>query len=713
MADAAHAAAKRCDAAAVSAALAAGAALQWHGDVNACTPLHWAAYGGSTDCVRVLLAAGADVSSRALDGCTPLHSAAAQGFAACCRLLLDSDALVDAANAEDETPLWLAASRGHGECCALLLSRGAAVNAANDGGVTVLQAAAVSVRSLLVPAPAPEASSAAPAGAVSRHLQRGVRMSWLQTWTEQHGAWELPTWRVVQDIIIPETSASQDTYCSLPVAATGVGPARVFVSHAWGAPWGSLVSSLAVSVPPETYVWVDVFAVTQHAGVRQQADLLALKDVVEGADVLLLVVCLNDDVVQLLGNDGAPTIADLVEAGCATMLPQLRIWCVFEIFTALETPRPIVLQLGSVDERCRLFRPNTNSRVVVNLMNTVDVRQARATVDADRVAIFEKVESSAGADVVNAKVSGALLGAFSCADWPEVVHAACGNPGPLAALAERGAAALDKPRGRVQQTAAHAAAGAGFSAVLREIIAAGANPAAHNLVKRTPLHRAAEGGHLECLGLLLSDPRVRVDARDDRGNTALYMAAAGGQLTALQALETAGADLHMLNAKGASALHTACVNSELPMVRYLLSRGFDASAADHEGNTAAMRACFGGSVPVLEALVAAGASLEGTDADGMTAVMCAAYSGHTPVLRWLAAASAVFDGATSDAWGTGAGKSAAALAAEGGHASALRFLLEVMDDGARAAELRQLAKLTLPEGLAGDGVRRVLRGEPA
>jgi ankyrin repeat protein len=692
MASAAHAAAKRADAAALRAALAAGASTTWADDSNACTPLHWAAHEGSVDCVRVLLAAGADVAARALDGCTPLHSAAAQGHAACCRLLLDGGAAVDAADADGDTPLRLAATRGHADCAALLLSRGAA-NTAD------LPTALIPTANL-----APASSSA--------HLQRGVRVSWLRAWTDEHSAWALPTWRVVQDIIVPATAASKDCYCALPSATPG--PASVFVSHAWGAPWGSLVSALAGAVPPEAYVWVDVFAITQHDGVRQRADLLALKEVVEGSTVLLLVVCLSDEAARLLGGDGAPTVEQLVERGCATMLPPLRIWCVFEIFTAIETPRPIIMQLGSLDADCRKFSPNRNSNVVVNLMNTVDVRLAQATVAADRASILQQVEAHAGADAVNAKVAGALLGAFSCADWPEVTHAACGNAAPLAAVAASGAAALNERRGEKEQTAAHAAAGAGFTTVLQGLLADGADPAAPNVMQRTPLHRAAEGGHLGCIAALLADPRVRIDARDERGSTALYMAAAGGQLAALRALEAAGGDAHARTAKGASALHTACVNAQLPMVRYLLSCGFDASAADDEHNTPVMRACFAGCVPVLEELVAAGASLGGADADGMTAVMCAADSGHTHALRWLHAAGASFEGRTTAAWERGAGRSPAAVAAEAGHAEALRFLLSVMsnDAEARAAELRSLQLLELPQGEQGDAVRLVLREQP-
>ena len=707
MADAAHAAAKAGRASALRAALAAGSKAEWRDEANACAPLHWAAYGGHVDCVRLLLAHGAEVEAAARDGCTPLHSAAAQGHAACCRLLLDGGSTVDAKDLAGRTPLWLAAERGYADCCALLLSRGAAMDAASATGVSVLQAATGDARALLVPAVAHVTATAAVA--LPSQLRRGVRVSWLKAWTDQHDAWLLPTWRVVQEIIVPATASSRDVYSALPEAEGGFGLARVFASHAWGAPWGSLVSALVSSVLPETHVWIDVFAICQHAGERQIEDLRALKAVVKHADVLLLVVYLTDDAAQLLSGDGAPTIVQLLAHNCGTVLPQLRIWCVFEIFTATTTPRPIVIKLGGLRDGGCEFVPNTNSKVLVNLKNTVDCRQAQATQPDDRALILGEVEATGGADLLNSKVSGALLGAFSCADWPEVVAAACGDSDALDALVRAGSAALDEPRGRVKQTAAHAAAGAGFTQVLRQLMSAGADPMARNLVARTPLHRAAEGGHLECIALLLGDARVRVEARDDMGNGALYLAAAAGQLAALEALEAAGADLRAANKKGATALHTACVNAQLPMVKYLLSRGFDAALADAEANTPVMRACWGGSVPVLEMLMAAGATLEGADCEGMTAAMCAADSGHAHVLRWLAAAGARFDGRTTAAWHSGAGKCATALAAEGDFAEALEYLLSRPDAEAGALDAAGRSLMTLAtEANAGDAVLRLL-----
>lgn len=158
------------------------------------------------------------------------------------------------------------------------------------------------------------------------------------------------------------------------------------------------------------------------------------------------------------------------------------------------------------------------------------------------------------------------------------------------------------------------------------------------------------------------------------------------------------------------------MNLQLPMVRQLLTLGFDASEGDAERNTPVMRACFGGSVAVLDALRDAGALPEGADVDGMTPVMCAAYGGHVAALTWLAEAGARFDeGRTTASWYTGAGKTAAALAAEQGHAQALEVLLSRGDaqPGALDDAGRSLLDIARAAG-AGDAVLRLLgaAGDP-
>ena len=60
-----------------------------------------------------------------------------------------------------------------------------------------------------------------------------VTVGWLITFTEKHGCWEWPTWRVVRDIVKPETAELRCRYAELPsVRASGaVGQATTFVAH--------------------------------------------------------------------------------------------------------------------------------------------------------------------------------------------------------------------------------------------------------------------------------------------------------------------------------------------------------------------------------------------------------------------------------------------------------------------------------------------------
>jgi ankyrin repeat protein len=103
------------------------------------TPLFFAANPATADanaaaCIRVLLAAGADINHRNRKGWTPLHDLAFYGEVAESGLLLDLGAAVDARDARGRTPLHLAAGCGLGDEVALLLARGAEVDARDDQG---------------------------------------------------------------------------------------------------------------------------------------------------------------------------------------------------------------------------------------------------------------------------------------------------------------------------------------------------------------------------------------------------------------------------------------------------------------------------------------------------------------------------------------------------------------------------------------------------
>lgn len=72
------------------------------------TALMFAAQGGSTDCIRRLLWAGAEVTAVEEDGWTALHFAAKEGSLEACSLLLQKKANPEALNVDDRTPLQVA-----------------------------------------------------------------------------------------------------------------------------------------------------------------------------------------------------------------------------------------------------------------------------------------------------------------------------------------------------------------------------------------------------------------------------------------------------------------------------------------------------------------------------------------------------------------------------------------------------------------------------
>lgn len=124
-----HWAARRGDAAAVAAAIRAGAKLEAATRVGAYTPLHIASKEGHAAVVKALLDAGSNVQAATSSKTTALHFAAASGNTDAIAALLDRGADVNAREgAWGQTPLIFAAAGNRVDAIRLLLRRGAGVD---------------------------------------------------------------------------------------------------------------------------------------------------------------------------------------------------------------------------------------------------------------------------------------------------------------------------------------------------------------------------------------------------------------------------------------------------------------------------------------------------------------------------------------------------------------------------------------------------------
>jgi ankyrin repeat protein len=99
------------------------------------SPLMLAAIKGQFDLCQQLIARGADVNKT---GWTPLHYAASGGMSAVIQLLLDHYAYIDAESPNGSTPLMMAAMYGSADAVKTLLSAGADPTVKNSRGLGAL-----------------------------------------------------------------------------------------------------------------------------------------------------------------------------------------------------------------------------------------------------------------------------------------------------------------------------------------------------------------------------------------------------------------------------------------------------------------------------------------------------------------------------------------------------------------------------------------------
>ncbi|GLC44943.1 WD repeat-containing protein 49 [Pleodorina starrii] len=125
----------------------------------------------------------------------------------------------------------------------------------------------------------------------------------------------------------------------------------------------------------QVFVWCDIFAINQHPGQVQADDLSQLKDCVEASQQTLL--CLDDKGLVLT-----------------------RIWCLYEIWNTVLAGGPPKLAVLGYDVNQDAFK---------EVYITLDVEEAQATVDSDRVRILADIAASTGLQELNLVIKNSLV----------------------------------------------------------------------------------------------------------------------------------------------------------------------------------------------------------------------------------------------------------------------------------------------------------------
>jgi ankyrin repeat protein len=133
----------------IKALIAAGADITAKVTPNCKTALILAVENGYAECVKALIAAGADLNMKDHVSETALMKAAEKGDTDCVKALIDGGADLSAGNSWNKAALHMAAEKGHVDCVKALIAAGADVNAEDEYGNRVLKHAHSCVKGIL------------------------------------------------------------------------------------------------------------------------------------------------------------------------------------------------------------------------------------------------------------------------------------------------------------------------------------------------------------------------------------------------------------------------------------------------------------------------------------------------------------------------------------------------------------------------------------
>uniref|UniRef100_UPI00358FF7E5 histone-lysine N-methyltransferase EHMT2-like isoform X3 n=1 Tax=Myxine glutinosa TaxID=7769 RepID=UPI00358FF7E5 len=179
-----------------------------------------------------------------------------------------------------------------------------------------------------------------------------------------------------------------------------------------------------------------------------------------------------------------------------------------------------------------------------------------------------------------------------------------------------------------KKTPMHAAAEHGHVEVLHILIQAGGNIDPPNDDLRTPLLLAAENNQLEVTKYLIK-AGASLRQKDDEGATCLHLAAKKGNLNVVQFLLSTGqVNVNSQDDGGWTPIIWASEYKHLDVVKLLLSRGSDITIRDNEENVCLHWAAFSGSVDVAEVFLNAKCDLSAVNLHGDTPLHIAARENH-------------------------------------------------------------------------------------
>ena len=465
-------------------------------------------------------------------------------------------------------------------------------------------------------------------------LSLGVRISWLLEFTKTNDLWNVPTWRVCRDFILPPTKDSRCRYAELPAMKTSgvTGKASTYVCHCWGAPFGLLVQALSENdAHLERYVWIDLFAVRQWPSDNPD---LNFQSVIRRCTAFVVVSPYVKEMIDVNAKDRQNRNISAVPKRALSTIPFFRTWCLFEMYVAATKPDMMILFKCGVDN----VEPEQFQEFLQAVHAMVDISCSATSIENDHTRLLDTaMKEDGGLETVNDVICRILNVYLHQDDGSECLStlslAFIGDPIPKAKLfSERN----DSTRKQFFRFAVQN----GFAALVDEMLKDG----------------------------YISKSEINMKFKD--GMTACMLACQGGHEFCLEVLLEHGGDIHIRNKTGKSACLYAAEGGFEDCLQVLLDSNCDFNTADNEGYTPCMLAAESGNVHCLDMLLKKGCDFEAKTKFGYTACMLAAARGHELNLKVLLDLNCNVEVKAADSY------TAFLLAAVGCHFGCMKLLVE-------------------------------------
>jgi len=188
--------------------------------------------------------------------------------------------------------------------------------------------------------------------------------------------------------------------------------------------------------------------------------------------------------------------------------------------------------------------------------------------------------------------------------------------------------------------------------------------------KTDQLFDAIQAGEKEKVKALLEKDKTLLEAKNDRGSTALIVAASVGKTEMVKLLVNNGADVKAMNDFLNTPLHYAALSGDVESFILLENKGADLEATNNRGAYPRDYAVQSGNLELFKYIEKKGLDIEKRGSNGATLLHNAAHSGNHEIFKYLADKGMDVNATDND------GDNVLVWASSGGNVDIIKYLVE-------------------------------------